>query len=247
MHAPLIRPIALALFAGLPFAAHGEWVDYAQADTSAAATTFVVVGAVGASDATRPAPLVSATYARWDTARRPASATPTAGRSPAIRIAGWSVPASASTGTTTATRAATRTRPRHRHVFNPNGSARRRGATTTRWPRLRAFETAGCWRGSTHRRRSRSPQSGRATTSVATRRPASAHASRSAWRAGSCASAPPARTANSNRTSASPTTRSEAASAGAPQRQHGVGAAERERARQHRAHRRRRARATFGT
>ena len=67
MHTHFIRPFALALLAGLPLAAHADWVDYAQADTSSAATTFVIVGAVGASDATRPAPLVSATYARWDT------------------------------------------------------------------------------------------------------------------------------------------------------------------------------------
>jgi len=67
VHTHFIRPFALALLAGLPLAAHADWVDYAQADTSSAATTFVIVGAVGASDATRPAPLVSATYARWDT------------------------------------------------------------------------------------------------------------------------------------------------------------------------------------
>ena len=67
MHTHFIRPFALALLAGLPLAAHAESVDYAQADTSSAATTFVVVGAVGADNATRPAPLVSATYARWDT------------------------------------------------------------------------------------------------------------------------------------------------------------------------------------
>ena len=56
--------MALAI---LPCAGRAEWIDYAQAETSASATTFVLVSAVGASDAARPAPLVSATYARWST------------------------------------------------------------------------------------------------------------------------------------------------------------------------------------
>ena len=67
MHAPLTRHVALALLAGLPLAAHADWIDYASADTSSAATTLVVVGAVGDSTATRPAPIVSATYVRWHT------------------------------------------------------------------------------------------------------------------------------------------------------------------------------------
>ncbi len=80
MHAPLTRPLALALLAGVPLAAHAEWVDYAQADTSSAATTFVVVSAVGADSATRPAPIVSANFVRWHTGEAAASAMSTAGR-----------------------------------------------------------------------------------------------------------------------------------------------------------------------
>jgi hypothetical protein len=57
----------MAALAILPTAAHAGWIDYAQADTSSSATTVVLVGAVGATDTPRPAPLVSATYTRWST------------------------------------------------------------------------------------------------------------------------------------------------------------------------------------
>ena len=58
---------ALAALATLPAAARADWIDYAQAETSSSATTFVLVSAFGAGDAARPAPLVSATYVRWST------------------------------------------------------------------------------------------------------------------------------------------------------------------------------------
>jgi len=67
VHAPLTRPLALALFASLPLAAHADWIDYAQAETSSAATGFVIVSAVGADSATQPAPIVSANFVRWHT------------------------------------------------------------------------------------------------------------------------------------------------------------------------------------
>ena len=61
------RRLALTALACLPVAAHAGVVDYAQVDTSSSATTAVVVGAVGSGDAAQPAPLVSATFARWNT------------------------------------------------------------------------------------------------------------------------------------------------------------------------------------
>ena len=67
MNAAPFRCLALAVLACLPAASRADWIDYAQVDTSSSATTFVVVGAVGAGDAARPAPLVSATFARWHT------------------------------------------------------------------------------------------------------------------------------------------------------------------------------------
>lgn len=60
-----------AVVAGLavaPVAVHAAWIDYAQADTSSAATTVVLVSAVGnSSTPTSPAGLVTAGYTRWDT------------------------------------------------------------------------------------------------------------------------------------------------------------------------------------
>ena len=67
MHALLTRPFAFALLAGAPLAAHADWIDYASADTSSAATTVVLVSAVGTNTETRPAPIVSATFVRWHT------------------------------------------------------------------------------------------------------------------------------------------------------------------------------------
>lgn len=58
---------ALALHAAALLAAtSAHAIEYAQLDTSSSATTAVLVHALGASTE-RPAPLVSATYARWDT------------------------------------------------------------------------------------------------------------------------------------------------------------------------------------
>jgi hypothetical protein len=48
-------------------AAHARAIEYAQIDTSEAATTAVLVHALGSSTAEKPAALLSATYARWDT------------------------------------------------------------------------------------------------------------------------------------------------------------------------------------
>ena len=48
-------------------AAHAHAIEYAQLDTSEAATTAVLVHALGSGSAERPAALLSATYARWDT------------------------------------------------------------------------------------------------------------------------------------------------------------------------------------
>lgn len=63
----LRQPIgmALAALATPPCIAHAAAIDYAQADTSESATTVVLVSAVGAGDAARPAPLVSANFTRW--------------------------------------------------------------------------------------------------------------------------------------------------------------------------------------
>jgi hypothetical protein len=61
----LRRSLALAALAMLPAAARADWVDYAQADTSASATTLVVAGALGTGSDARPAPIVSASYTRW--------------------------------------------------------------------------------------------------------------------------------------------------------------------------------------
>jgi hypothetical protein len=58
--------IALAA-AALGAASSAHAVEYAQLDTSSAATTAVLVHAIGSSSAATPAPLISATYARWDT------------------------------------------------------------------------------------------------------------------------------------------------------------------------------------
>ncbi|HWH81695.1 MAG TPA: hypothetical protein VNU71_05605 [Burkholderiaceae bacterium] len=57
--------IAAALFCAAASACAGV-IDYAQVDTSSAATTVVLVSAIGASTEARPAPIVSATYTRWD-------------------------------------------------------------------------------------------------------------------------------------------------------------------------------------
>lgn len=67
MNIPLPRCLALAALVTAAAPAHAGWADYAQADTSSSATTVVVVRALGASAAPTPAPLVSATYARWAT------------------------------------------------------------------------------------------------------------------------------------------------------------------------------------
>jgi len=48
-------------------AGSAQAIEYAQLDTSSAATTAVLVHALGSSSAGAPAPLISATYARWDT------------------------------------------------------------------------------------------------------------------------------------------------------------------------------------
>ena len=52
-----------------PCAAHAQWLDYAQADTSSTAKTVVLVKALGTSTAASPAPLVAATYTQWSTGR----------------------------------------------------------------------------------------------------------------------------------------------------------------------------------
>ena len=49
----------------LPSAANAQWLDYAQLDVAASATTVVLVTAVGKGDAEHPPPIVSATYTRW--------------------------------------------------------------------------------------------------------------------------------------------------------------------------------------
>ena len=51
--------------AALLGATNARAIDYAQLDTSSSATTVVLVHALGDSTAERPAPLLSATYARW--------------------------------------------------------------------------------------------------------------------------------------------------------------------------------------
>jgi len=58
-----------AVIAGLMLApaAHAAWIDYAQADTSASATTVVLVSAVGSSAPAEPGGIVTAGYTRWDT------------------------------------------------------------------------------------------------------------------------------------------------------------------------------------
>ncbi len=62
------RYCALALAAAaLCAASSAQAIEYAQLDTSSSATTAVLVHALGASSPDTPAPLVSATYARWDT------------------------------------------------------------------------------------------------------------------------------------------------------------------------------------
>ena len=48
-------------------AAHAHAIEYAQIDTSESATTAVLVHALGSSTAEKPAALLSATYAGWDT------------------------------------------------------------------------------------------------------------------------------------------------------------------------------------
>lgn len=67
MNALTQRLVTLVVLALLPAAGHAEWVDYAQAETTSSATTFVLVRAVGATDGATPAALVSTTYARWKT------------------------------------------------------------------------------------------------------------------------------------------------------------------------------------
>ena len=64
---PPFPRLALAALICVPVAAHAELIDYAQVDTSSSATTAVLVGAVGSGDAATPAPIVSATFTRWDT------------------------------------------------------------------------------------------------------------------------------------------------------------------------------------
>lgn len=64
----LPSPRAAFVAASLLFgAAQAHAIEYAQVDTSESATTAVLVHALGASTAERPAALLSATYARWDT------------------------------------------------------------------------------------------------------------------------------------------------------------------------------------
>ena len=55
--------VATALFG----ATNAQAIEYAQLDTSSSATSAVLVHAIGTSTADRPAPLISATYARWST------------------------------------------------------------------------------------------------------------------------------------------------------------------------------------
>lgn len=50
----------------LLLAANAHALEYAQLDTSESATTAVLVHALGSGSAERPAALLSATYARWD-------------------------------------------------------------------------------------------------------------------------------------------------------------------------------------
>jgi hypothetical protein len=56
--------LAMALSALLG-AATAQAIEYAQLDTASNATSAVLVHALGASTAERPAPLLSANYARW--------------------------------------------------------------------------------------------------------------------------------------------------------------------------------------
>jgi hypothetical protein len=58
--------LGAALLMSLP-GARAEWIDFAQLDVSPSATTVVLVSALGAADAARPAPVLSATYTRWST------------------------------------------------------------------------------------------------------------------------------------------------------------------------------------
>ncbi len=61
------RPRLLAIAAvALLTAARAHAIEYAQIDTSSSATTAVLVQALAAPSPGAPAPLISATYARWD-------------------------------------------------------------------------------------------------------------------------------------------------------------------------------------
>ena len=61
------RPCAALVTAALLGATNAHAIDYAQLDTSSSATTVVLVHALGDTSADKPAPLISATYARWST------------------------------------------------------------------------------------------------------------------------------------------------------------------------------------
>ncbi len=61
---PRAALVAAALLLG---ASRADAIEYAQVDTSESATTAVLVHALGRGTAERPAALLSATWARWDT------------------------------------------------------------------------------------------------------------------------------------------------------------------------------------
>jgi hypothetical protein len=66
MQSLLRQSVALVTLAILAATARADAIDYAQADVSSSATTIVLVGAVGTGEDARPAPIVSASYTRWD-------------------------------------------------------------------------------------------------------------------------------------------------------------------------------------
>lgn len=55
----------MAAAAAVPTVAAAQWLDFAQADASSETSTLVLVKALPPRPASVPAPLLSATYARW--------------------------------------------------------------------------------------------------------------------------------------------------------------------------------------
>ena len=192
-------------------AAHAAWIDYAQADTSASATTVVLVSAVGTSAPAEPGGIVTAGYTRWDTGeaggvgyvyrwRADRRSAPLAGR-PRGRVR---------TDTAVGSRAMTTASPRFPGGSNRSGMGRPLAAPTTPWRRRRRSARPGWPSPSTAPRPFRWLPSGRAITSAATSPPPSDCGSPPpASRAGTCASARPTPRARRTPTSASPTTASE--------------------------------------